>query len=221
MRDNPAAHRWSGGRNHRPTSGVPTMRKLFMLIGIAGLAFGACEKPTTTTPPPGDTAGAADGGAAASAGDSAGAAEAGGDAGAGEAGAADAGGEGGAATEPGAPGVAWADKTFKQRQEYMGITVLPKMKSLFQGHDATAFGTFKCQTCHGNDMAAKKFKMPNDGIYPLNPADPVKGAREYDEKITKFMLEQVTPQMAEMLDETMISKDNPNGFGCMRCHPAE
>jgi hypothetical protein len=189
------------------------MRKLFLLIGIVGLTFGACEKPTETTPPPGDTAsgGGAEGGAAATAGESAGGGEAG----------AEGGGEGGASTEPGAPGVPWAEKSFKQRQEYMGIEVLPKMKSIFQAHDATGFGTFKCQTCHGNDMTAKKFKMPNDGIYPLNPTDPVKGAKEYDEKMTKFMLEQVEPQMAELLGEKVMSKENPNGFGCLRCHPSE
>ena len=29
---------------------------------------------------------------------------------------------------PGAPDVKWADKTFKQRQEHMGIVFFPKMK---------------------------------------------------------------------------------------------
>jgi hypothetical protein len=188
------------------------MRNLFVLTAIAGFAFGACEKTTQPTqPPPGDTAGpaAGEGGAA--------------DAGASDDGAAEGGvaADGGDATEPGAPAVKWADKSFKQRQEWMGITVLPKMKATFQAHDATGFASFKCQNCHGNDMAAKKFKMPNDGIYPLNPADPIKGAKEYDEKMTKFMIEQVVPQMAEMLDEKVISKDNPSGFGCMRCHPSE
>jgi hypothetical protein len=182
------------------------MRNLFVLIGVAGLAFAACEKSNQPSqPPPGDTAGApaGEGGAA--------------DAGAGD----DATAEGGAATEPGAPGVKWADKTFKQRQEWMGIEVMPKMKAAFQAYDASGFASFKCQTCHGNDMAEKKFEMPNDGIYPLNPADPIKGAKDYDEKMTTFMIEQVTPQMAALLDEQVVSKDNPNGFGCMRCHPSE
>ena len=193
------------------------MRKLFVLIGIVGFTFGACEKPTTTTPPPGDSAsgGGAEGGAATAA-DTAGA-----EGGAAEGGAAEGGAEGGATTEPGAPGVAWAQKTFKQRQEWMGIEVLPKMKQAFQAHDATGFAQFKCQTCHGKDMNEKKFKMPNDGIYPLNPTDPVKGAKEYDEKMTKFMVEVVEPQMAALLDEKVMSKDNPKGFGCLRCHPSE
>ena len=52
------------------------------------------------------------------------------------------GGEGGS-TEPGAPGVPWANKDHKQRMEYMGIVVLPEMKKVFQGYDATGFAQFK------------------------------------------------------------------------------
>lgn len=181
------------------------MRNYFLLLGLAGLGFSACQKSSQPTTPPGETAGPTTGD---SAGDSAGDGASG--------------SEGGAtATEPGAPGVAWADKTFKQRQEYMGLEVLPKMKALFQAHDGGSFGTFKCQTCHGKDMNEKNFKMPTDSIYPLDPADPIKGAMEYDEKITKFMVDEVTPKMAEMLGEKVVSKDNPNGFGCMSCHPAQ
>ena len=185
------------------------MRNLFILLGVLGLSFAACEKSNPTTTPPDDTAG-----------DSAGATA--GDATAGDTAAATEGGtEPDDGVEPGAPGVAWKDKTFKQRQEFMGITVMPEMKKLFQAHDSAAFGTFKCQTCHGNDMQAKNFKMPNDSIYPLNPKDPVKGAKDYDAKITKFMVDEVTPKMAELLGEKAMGKDPAGTFGCLRCHPSE
>lgn len=123
-------------------------------------------------------------------------------------------------SEPGAPEVPWADKTFKQRQEYMGLFVMPKMKSIFAAHDPAAFGSIKCQTCHGEDMEAEKFEMPNEGIYPLSPTDPITGAMEYDAEITKFMKEQVVPEMAALLGEPVISAEHPDGFGCMSCHPA-
>jgi hypothetical protein len=187
------------------------MRNFFLFLGVLGLGFAACEKSTPTTTPPDDTAGDSAASGDATAGDTAATTDA----------AAEGGGDGGATTEPGAPGVAWKDKTFKQRQEYMGIVVLPEMKKMFQAHDGGAFGTFKCQTCHGNDMQAKNFKMPNDGIYPLNPKDPVKGAMDYDKKITKFMLDEVTPKMAEMLGEKAMGKDPAGTFGCLRCHPSE
>jgi hypothetical protein len=174
------------------------MRNLFLILGIAGLAFAACEKPSTTTPPPGDTAGATpptDTGAPA---DTAGTPDTGG-------------GEGGAATEPGAPGVPWADKDHKQRMEFMGIVFLPEMKKQFQAHDATGFAQFKCETCHGKNGKANDYKMPSDSIYPLEKADPIKAAMEYDEKMTKFMVEQVTPKTAELLED--------KSKGCFTCHP--
>lgn len=186
------------------------MRNLFLLLGVLGLSFSACEKSNQTTTPPNDTAGDSAGATGETAGDTAGA----------EGGAAE-GGEPDDGVEPGAPGVAWKDKTFKQRQEYMGLVVLPEMKKLFQAHDSAAFGTFKCQTCHGNDMQAKNFKMPNEGIYPLDPKDPIKGAKDYDPKITKFMMDEVTPKMAELLGEKAMGKDPAGTFGCLRCHPSE
>lgn len=125
-------------------------------------------------------------------------------------------GGGGETTEPGAPGVPWKDKTFEQRQEFMGITVMPAMKTLFKEYDENEFKQFKCQTCHGDDMNEKKFEMPSDSIYPLNKADPIKGAMEYDEKMTKFMMDKVVPDMAKLL-ELEPGKE----FGCMSCHPSE
>jgi hypothetical protein len=128
---------------------------------------------------------------------------------------------GGEKTEPGAPGVPWAEKTFEQRQEYMGIVVLPAMKTMFKEYDENEFKQFKCQTCHGDDMNEKKFAMPSDSIYPLNKADPVKGAMAYDEKMTKFMVEKVVPDMAKLVDEEPDPTGKGSGFGCMECHPAE
>ena len=170
------------------------------------LPLTACEKtPTPTQPPPSNDSGAVpstDSGAVAPA-------DEGGDDAAGD-------------TEPGAPGVAWHDKSFQQKKEWMGIEVFPKMKTAFQGYDAAEFKKFTCDTCHGEDGKEKGYKLPNDSIYPLNAKDPVKGAMDYDEKVTKFMLDDVVPQMLELLEgETPASADNPNGISCMTCHPAE
>ena len=171
----------------------------------ATLALAACDKKTepTNPPPPSDSGAvpASDDGAAA----------------------ADGAGEGGAEdTEPGAPGVAWHDKTFDQKKTWMGVEVFPKMKAAFQEHDGATYKKFTCDTCHGEDGKDKGYKMPVDSIYPLDPKDPIKGAMDYDEKVTKFMIDVVTPQMVEMLEGVEpYSADNPSGFGCMSCHPAE
>lgn len=177
------------------------MRNLFVLLGVAGLAFAACEKSTpTTTPPPGDTSGPPGDTTAAT--DSTDTSPP----------------DAAANTEPGAPGVKWADKDRKQRMEHMGIVVLPEMKKLFGAYDSAGFGSFKCDECHGKDAKAVDYKMPN-GLYPLDKNDPIKGAMDYDAKITKFMMEQVTPKMAELLDSKPWSPENPTGVGCFTCHP--
>lgn len=124
-------------------------------------------------------------------------------------------------TEPGAPGVKWADKTFKQRQEYMGITFLKAQKKSFKAHDEAAFSGFKCQTCHGDDMKETNFAMPTESLLPLDPKDPVGVAMEFDEDITKFMLEQVVPESAKLLDMEPYNPETGKGFSCFGCHPAE
>lgn len=124
-------------------------------------------------------------------------------------------------TEPGAPGVKWADKTFKQRQEYMGITFLKAMKKSFKAHDEAAFSGFKCQTCHGDDMKETNFAMPTDSLLPLDAEKPVEMAMEFDEEITKFMVEQVVPESAKLLDMEPYNPATGQGFGCFGCHPKE
>jgi hypothetical protein len=181
------------------------MRNLSILIGALSLSLAACDKPSTT-PPPGDTAGPPPTETTAAP-DTAG----------GDTATPETGGEGGGGTEPGAPGVPWANKDHKQRMEYMGIVVLPEMKKVFQAYDGTGFAQFKCDTCHGKDGKAKNYEMPSNSIYPLEKGDPIKAAMEYDEKMTKFMVEQVTPKMAELLEDKTMTADK--GAGCFTCHP--
>lgn len=134
----------------------------------------------------------------------------------------DAGGGDEAKTEPGAPDVKWADKTFQQRKEWMGIEVLPQMKAMFKEYDEAQFKGFGCDTCHGDDGKDKKFAMPSDSIYPLPKEDTLKAAMDYDEAVTKFMVEKVVPEMAKLVDEEPYNPETQTGtFGCFNCHPSE
>lgn len=134
--------------------------------------------------------------------------------------AADGGGE--AKPAPGAPDKKWAEKDFQQRKEWMGIEVLPKMKTLFKEYDEAQFKAFGCDTCHGADGKEKNYAMPTDSIYPLDKADPVGKAMKYDEQMTKFMVEKVTPEMARLLDaEPFDPKTGKGTVGCFTCHPSE
>jgi cytochrome c553 len=123
-----------------------------------------------------------------------------------------------AGSEPGAPKTPWSSKTHAERLEFMGIFVFPKMKTLFQTESPSAYAHFRCQTCHGEDMEAKGFRLPNS-LYALPAEDPVKAALAYDEKTAKFMMDRVVPAMRELL-----GKDDPataHGFGCLTCHQKE
>lgn len=119
--------------------------------------------------------------------------------------------------EPGAPDVPWAEKTYKQRMTWMGVEVYPKMKELFQGYDPEYYASFSCETCHGDDAKDVKYAMPN-AITPLAVDNPVEDGMGIDEKQTQFMMEQVVPTMAELLDTTPYDPEAQSGFGCLGCH---
>lgn len=110
--------------------------------------------------------------------------------------------------------LAWKEMNREQRLEFMGVTVMPVMDKLFKAYDAEGFAEFKCQTCHGPDMEAVDYKMPN-GLFSLPAANPVESAKEYDAPMTAFMLDELTPKMAELLQL------GPTEFGCFSCHEKE
>jgi len=125
-------------------------------------------------------------------------------------------------TEPVAPGVPWHDKALKQRQEDLGNVVVAKMKQICQAHDEVDFKGCKREPCHGDDMKGRNFELPTDSIYPLPKENTIQAAMDYDAKTTKFMIEQVVPEMAKLLDEEPYDPETQKGhFGCFSCHPSE
>jgi cytochrome c553 len=124
----------------------------------------------------------------------------------------------------GPPEVAWKDMSGDQRARYMKAVVTPKMRTVFQTFDGETFKKFGCATCHGKDAKDRKYKMPNPGIAAL-PATPEAFQAALKEKPTwpkwtKFMGEQVEPQMATLLGKPAFDpkKPDPSAFGCAGCH---
>jgi hypothetical protein len=124
------------------------------------------------------------------------------------------------AAKSGKSEVPWQDKTHAQRMDWMGLQVFPKMRGVFTAFDADRFSGFSCQTCHGEDMEMVDFKMPNK-LYALSRKDTLQSAREYDPKVTDFMISSVLPKMAGLLDMQPYDRESKSGFGCFGCHPAE
>lgn len=108
-----------------------------------------------------------------------------------------------------------------QRAKYMKDVVLPKMKVVFQQYDADEFKKFGCDTCHGDNAKARKFKMPNPDIYAL-PATAAGFGPLMEKKpaMMKFMGETVKPTMAALLGLPSFDPKKPEagGFGCTGCH---
>jgi hypothetical protein len=113
----------------------------------------------------------------------------------------------------GAPHVPWKDKTREERMAYMAAHVYPAMKKLFVAFDAKVYGNFRCETCHGDDMEALDYAMPN-GLYELPADGPIADAMDYDEDVAAFMMGKVAPTMSRLL-----AGGTSGGEACFTCHP--
>jgi hypothetical protein len=127
----------------------------------------------------------------------------------------------------GPPEVAWKDMTYDQKRAYMKVKVQPAMKPVFQAFDAKKFKEFKCETCHGNDGAERKYKMPSNDIHPLPGTPEAFQAKLKAEptwpKWTEFMVQKVEPAMGKLLDVQLFDPKKPveGAFGCANCHKIE
>ena len=127
----------------------------------------------------------------------------------------------------GPPDVAWKTMTFQQKRAYMKSAVVPTMKPIFQAFDAKKFKTFNCATCHGDDGADRKYKMPSNGIHPLPGSKEAFEAKLKTEptwpKWTEFMSQKVEPAMGKLLDVAVFDPKQPveGALSCANCHKLE
>jgi cytochrome c553 len=118
--------------------------------------------------------------------------------------------------------VPWKDMTKEQRGRYMAKVVLPKMKETFQAFDQKKFAKFNCATCHGKDAREKGFKMPTPDlpVLPASEQEFMNTVMKDKPEWVKFMGEQVTPQVAQLLGLEPFNpkQPKPNAFSCNACH---
>ena len=123
---------------------------------------------------------------------------------------------GGAEVAPKPSGVPFEQLDHDQRIAFMKEQVVPTMKPIFQQHDAREFAEFGCKTCHGDGADQGEFHMPNDKLPLLNFSD----MSQFKKADIEWMTTVVKPTMARLLMEEEASPARPDGFGCVRCHPA-
>jgi hypothetical protein len=122
-----------------------------------------------------------------------------------------------AAAAPTGP-VNWDAMDKAARGKYMKDVVMPKMKEVFTAFDPK-YSDMKCTTCHGSAALSGSFAMPNAEL-PKLPEDMAKFKElaAKNPKMTEFMLKQVKPEMAKLLNEPEWTPETKTGFGCTNCH---
>lgn len=111
----------------------------------------------------------------------------------------------------------WSQKRLDERRAFMATHVEPEMRAAFQAFNAKTYSSFGCETCHGADMEAVDYRMPNS-LFPLSKEDTLAEAKDYDEETTDFMMNEVVPRFATLLGR---KPGAPGGAACFTCHPSE
>jgi hypothetical protein len=125
-------------------------------------------------------------------------------------------GTGKGSVAPALPDVPFDELSHDQRLQLMKERVLPAMTTLFQQHNPEKYQDFGCKTCHGEAADRGEFHMPNDKLPKLNFTDMSK----FKPADVEWMKNDIKPTMASILREPEFSDENPDGFGCLHCHPS-
>ncbi len=112
------------------------------------------------------------------------------------------------------PGETWSSDWPKDKQiAFMKKNIAPRLGNVFKAHDATAYATFGCKTCHG-----PAYKNPHEFLPKLVFKDGKLTAFADKPEVSKFMAESVVPEMASAMGEPPFNPKTQKGFGCGGCH---
>jgi hypothetical protein len=114
----------------------------------------------------------------------------------------------------------WPTLSWEDRHERMTFTVLPNMGQTWQEFSKTAAPTLTCRTCHGANAEDMNYKMPNPNLPQLDPQHmPSKTSKDANEaRWATFMIDEVVPSMASLMDAAPYDRKTGSGFGCFNCH---
>ena len=117
----------------------------------------------------------------------------------------------------------YPEMSFEQRFQFMNDVVLPEMRATFSEFDP-AYASMTCATCHGSGAAEGTYTMPSADL-PILPSEeefPEYAMRPEISAWATFMVDDVWPQMADLLDMPMFDPAaNPAGLSCANCHLGE
>ncbi len=116
------------------------------------------------------------------------------------------------------PTASWKEMSAEQRMAHMKQVVLPEMASLLKAYDSKEFAAVDCRTCHGGQAELGHFGMPNADLPKLDPTNGFAAEKKEDAPMVEFMMNQVTPRMARLLDAPPSDPETQQGFDCFGCH---
>jgi hypothetical protein len=122
----------------------------------------------------------------------------------------------------GAVNDAWTTMSWEERHDTMTFEVLPTMAPMFQRFEGASAPSMTCRTCHGADAEKVGYAMPR-GLPPLDPRNMPRAdsSNPKEARIVKFMTDEVTPGMAEVLGVRPYDPKTQTGFGCFGCHTSK
>jgi hypothetical protein len=123
---------------------------------------------------------------------------------------------------PPTPSNTWSAQTWEDHHDTMTFLILPNMAPVFQRFAQSPYPSMTCRTCHGADAEAVQYKMPH-GLPALDPAH-LPDAHDRDPRrarLAKFMIDEVTPRMADLLSVPRYDPRTKTGFSCFNCHPVQ
>ncbi len=115
----------------------------------------------------------------------------------------------------------WKKLSWEDRHDVMTFAVLPNMARAFQRFRGASAPDMTCRTCHGADAEKVAYEMPH-GLPALDPRHmpSVDSPDPKEARIAKFMFDEVTPQMADLLGVPLYDPETHARFGCFSCHPS-
>ncbi|HLK39993.1 MAG TPA: hypothetical protein VKU41_24725 [Polyangiaceae bacterium] len=115
----------------------------------------------------------------------------------------------------------WLAMTWEERHDVMTFAVLPNMARAFQRFRGSVAPDLTCRTCHGPDAEAVAYRMPH-GLSALDPSRlPARDDGDPNvARTVRFMQDEVTPAMADLLGVPLARPGEPLGFSCFHCHPS-
>ena len=115
----------------------------------------------------------------------------------------------------------WSVLSWEDRHDTMTFAVLPNMARAFQRFAGSPDPDMTCATCHGADAELAHYAMPR-GLPSLDPAHlPDRNSADPKEaKLAKFMFDEVTPAMTDLIGAPRYDRETKQGFSCFNCHPS-